>query len=92
MEHQAIMNTDNISNDNISNDKILNDSKENYQPTIEQHQQQSTMEPTKETQKELIEETTNILEKLKEASAIPSHVEKKRQVKNIESMIFFDLM
>lgn len=94
METQAIMNTDNI----ISNDNILNDSKENDQPTIEQHHQHSTMEPTKETQKELIEETTNMLEKLKEVTANPStqndkdHVEKKRQVKNIESMILFDLM
>ncbi|CAB4435475.1 unnamed protein product [Rhizophagus irregularis] len=87
METQAIMNTDNI----ISNDNILNDSKENDQPTIEQHHQHSTMEPTKETQKELIEETTNMLEKLKEVTANPStqndkdHVEKKRQVKNIEN-------
>lgn len=87
MDTQTIMNTDNI----ISNDNILNDSKENDQPTIEQHHQHSTMEPTKDTQKELIEETTNMLEKLKEVTANPStqndkdHVEKKRQVKNIEN-------
>jgi len=82
---QANMNTDNISN-NILNDN----SKVNDQPTIEQHQH-STMEPRKETQKELIEETTNMLEKLKEVTATPltqsdkDHVEKKRQVKNIEN-------
>jgi len=86
MDTQAIMNTDNISNDNILNDN----SKVNDQPTIEQHQH-STMEPRKETQKELIEETTNMLEKLKEVTATPltqndkDHVEKKRQVKNIEN-------
>lgn len=95
MDTQPIMNTDNI----ISNDNILNDSKENAQPTIEQHHQHPTMEPTKETQKELIEEATNkLVEKIKEVTANPStqndkdHVEKKRQAKNIESMIFFDLM
>lgn len=80
MENNQTVNTDNISNDNI-----LNDSKENDQLTFEQHRQHSTMEPTKETQQELIEETTNMLEKLKEVAANKDHVEKKRQVKNIEN-------
>lgn len=80
MEDTQTMNTDNIINDNI-----LKDNKENDQPPIEQHHQHSTMEPTKETQKELIEETTNMLEKLKEVAANKDKAEKKRQVKNIEN-------
>lgn len=93
MDSEAIMNTDNINTDNINNDNILKDSGENdHKPTFEQPQQHSTMEPTKElqTQKELIDQAINVSEKLKQAVA-PStkndkdHVEKKRQVKNIEN-------
>jgi len=85
METDTIPNTDNVNNGNI-----LKDSKENDQPTIEQHQhQQHSVEPTKETQTQ--QELANVVEKLKEITAIPSaqndndRVEKKRQVKNIEN-------
>jgi len=87
------MDESSYSNDNI---KDL----ENSQPTTIE-QQHSIMEPAKETQKE--ETDTTVLEKLKEPTATSSPTqterterkeldEKKRQVKNVKSMIFFDLM
>jgi hypothetical protein len=46
----------------INTTNIVNDTTESSQPTIEQHQQ------TKDTPKELIEETATVLQKLKEAT------------------------
>jgi hypothetical protein len=87
MASESIMSPENITN-NGSVESMGND-----QSTTEQHHQHSTMEPMKETQKEIIEEATNVLEKLKEASTHSTHedkdlAEKKKQIKNIESMIF----
>jgi len=92
MDPEPIMNTDNINTDNINHENILKDSGDNDQPTFEQPQQHSTMEPTKETQtqRELIDEAINVSEKLKAAVDPLSRndkglIEKKRQIKNIEN-------
>jgi len=74
------------------NDDNIKESIENGHPTTIE-QQHSTMEQTKETQKELIEETTNMLEKLKATTTSPTQIErkdkeldeKKRQVKNVKN-------
>ncbi|GBC01360.1 hypothetical protein RclHR1_04160007 [Rhizophagus clarus] len=79
----SILNTDSI------DDSTLKRNMEDDQSTNEQHQQHSTTEPTKETQKELIEETSQMLEKLKEVTEVPQRdkklIEKKKQIKNIEN-------